>query len=152
SWLYFRKPPATLQWTEAIALAITPKSPNAYRPDRFPPAAQTHCQQLAVQLRQHGKLSEDDWWFIDCTRPPGQLRPLLHAAPHLLARLHTGAGSDARLVLQDTTTARTHGYAVRTTIDLNVQRRVEQTTTSYLREIRAQGIRHAAVLVIENAS
>ena len=152
SWLYFHKPPATLQWTEAMALAITPKSPNAYRPDRFPPVAQKHCQRLAAQLRQRGKMSEGDWWFIDCTRPPGQLRALPHTAPHLLARLHTGAGRDSRLVLQDTTSARAHGYAVRTTLDLDVQRRVEPTVTSYLREIRAQGIHHAAALVIENAS
>lgn len=41
AWLYFHKPPATLQWTEAMALAIAPKSPQAYRPDRFPPAAQS---------------------------------------------------------------------------------------------------------------
>jgi penicillin-binding protein 1C len=152
SWLYFRKPPATLQWTEALALAITPKSPNAYRPDRFPGVAQQHCQHLAEQLRQRGKISEADWWFIDCTRPPGQLRALPRAAPHLLARLHSDAGRNSRLVLQGATTAPAHGYAVRTTIDLDVQRRVEQTVTGYLRDLRGQGIRHAAVLVIENAS
>ena len=118
SWLSFRKPPATLQWTEAIALAITPKSPNAYRPGRFPGAAQQHCRRLAEQLRQRGKIAEADWWFIDCTRPPGQLRALPHAAPHPLARLHSGAGRNSRLVLQDTTTAPAHGYAVRTTIVL----------------------------------
>jgi penicillin-binding protein 1C len=33
-----------------------------------------------------------------------------------------------------------------------VQRRVEQTVTSYMRDIRGQGVHHAAVLVIENAS
>src|SRR5215471_4257266 len=68
SWLYFRKPPATLQWTEAIVLAITPKSPQAYRPDRFPPAAQKHCQRLAARLQRQGTLSEADAWFVDCTR------------------------------------------------------------------------------------
>src|SRR5215831_13016510 len=113
SWLYFHKPPATLQWTEAMALAITPKSPNAYRPDRFPPVAQKHCQRLAAQLRQRGKMSEGDWWFIDCTRPPGQFQPLPHAAPHLLARLHTGAGSEARLVLQPLQRAPTGTRCVR---------------------------------------
>src|SRR5439155_13873186 len=70
AWFYFHKPPAALQWTEALALAITPKSPNAYRPDRFPPAAQKHCQRLADRLLQHQKMSAADHWFIDCAQPP----------------------------------------------------------------------------------
>jgi len=152
SWLYFRKPPASLQWTEAIALAIAPKSPNAYRPDRFPPAAQKHCQALAERLRRRGKMTEPDRWFVDCTRPPGQYQPLPRYARHLLDRLHTAAGSDARLVWQDSTATWHDAQHVRTTIDLDVQLRVEQTVAGYLREVRHQGIHHAAVLVIDNPS
>lgn len=151
SWIYFHKSPATLHWTEAIALAITPKSPNAYRPDRFPLAAQQHCQRLAERLRHHGHISDADWWFVDCSQAPGALHPLPRYASHLLDRLHTGAGRQSSLVRQEATDSR-HQPHVRTTLDLDVQLAVEQTITGYLRELPGHGIQHAAALIIDNAS
>jgi penicillin-binding protein 1C len=152
SWFYFNKPPSKLNWTEAIVLAIAPKSPNEYRPDRFPVAAQKHCQRLAESLIQKGKIAEEDRWFLECTQPPGKLRDLPQFAKHLIDRLQTGSGRNSTLVLQGNSFEDPTWNHIQTTLDRDLQIRVEQTVAGYVRELKGQGIQHAAAIIIDNAS
>ncbi len=150
SWFYFAKPPSQLTWTEAIALAITPKSPNVYRPDQFPLLAQKHCHHLRKRLEETGHLASIDLWFIECQQPPGDLRRLPRHAPHFVDRLHTGSGQQSALVLQETPALVPTWNHIRTTLDLDIQLHLEHLVSGYMKTVRASGIHNAAVMVLEN--
>lgn len=152
SWFYFNKPPSKLNWTEAIALAIAPKSPNAYRPDRFPITAQRHCQKLAEKLIQKNKISEEDAWFLECTKPPGKMQELPKYARHLIDRLHTGSGRESNLIVQGNSFEDPTWNHIYTTLSLSLQLRIERIVSGYLRELKDLGIPHASVIVLDNAS
>jgi len=152
SWFYFGKPPSEVNWTEAIALAIAPKSPNRYRPDRFVAAARRHCERLTDALGRTGQLSEEDRWFVDCTTPPGGPHPLPNHARHLVDRVHTGSDGHSSLIAQADVARQPTWNHVRLSIDLGLQQRVERIVSGYLQELKGVGVRHAAALVIENTS
>ncbi|MBF0276974.1 MAG: penicillin-binding protein 1C [SAR324 cluster bacterium] len=150
SWLYFEKPPSQLSWVEAIALAITPKSPNAYRPDRFPLIAQKHCRHLLKRLSAAGQISEDEHWFIECSEAPGKLSQLPRHARHLINRLATGVESDTNLLVQKSTKSSSEWNHIRTSLDLDLQLGVESLLSGYQRELRSKGIHNASVIVLDN--
>ncbi len=150
SWFYFSKPPSQLSWTESIALAITPKSPNIYRPDRFPLIVQKHCQHLVERLSAADELSQEDLWFIECSKVPGKLVELPRHAKHLIDRLHTGSGKQSSLVLQGHSELSHDWNHILTTLDLDLQISVEATVSGYLQGLRSQSIHNAAAIVIDN--
>lgn len=150
SWLYFGKPPSNLSWMESIALAIAPKNPNDYRPNRFPPRAQQHCLDLTEKLLQDGDLSQEDRWFIECSHAPGGKFPLPNRVPHLIDRLATNSGNNTPLVIQGDVPGHSRWNHIRTTIDFELQYRVKSMLEGYRRALQERSINNISVMVVDN--
>lgn len=133
SWAYLGKSAAQLSHAEAALLAVLPQAPSRLRPDRHPEAAQRARDKLLVRLQQQGTWGaeqvEDARVETVVTR---SLRPPLHAA--LLAqRLHAAHRDEAR---------------IRSSIDIQLQRTLEERVASYFSTLPERT--SAALLVVDN--
>lgn len=152
SWFYFNKPPAKLNWTEAIAMAIAPKSPNRFRLDRFPNEAKAICRRIADDLIKKGKISAIDQIFLDCDQIPGTFQQLPFSAPHLIDRLHTNSGIDSTLILQPDVAGNASYNHIVTTLDKKIQSQVEQLVSTYQSRLQSIQVPHVSAIVIDNDS
>jgi penicillin-binding protein 1C len=152
SWFYFNKPPSKLNWTEAIAMSIAPKSPNRFRLDRFPAEAKAICRRVTEDLIDKGKINGVDRIFIDCDQIPGTLQQLPFSAPHLIDRLHTNSAIDSALVYQPDVAGDANNNHIITTLDKKIQLQVERLVATYLSHLESIRVPHAAAIVIDNES
>ncbi|KLJ02966.1 penicillin-binding protein 1C [Luteimonas sp. FCS-9] len=135
SWAYLGKPAARLSRAEAALLAVLPQAPSRLRPDRAPGAARAARDKVLERMVALGTWTRAD--VDDAKIEPvvaRSLRPPLHAA--LLAqRLRAANPGQARIV---------------STIDVGLQRMLEQRVASYFSQLPERT--SAALLVVDNAS
>ncbi len=133
SWAYLGKPASRLSRAEAALLAVLPQAPSRLRPDRAPDLARVARDTVLermVALDVWSRADVDDA-KIESVVARG-LRPPLHAG--LLAqRLRDAHPREARIV---------------STIDIGLQRMLEQRVTSYFSNLPPRT--SAALLVIDN--
>ena len=130
---YFGKEPARLTPAEAALLVILPKSPERFRPDRFPRRARAQRDAVLERMVAAGVLTETQANEARQEPVPATRRPLPFHAPHLARRLRdTKAGP------------------VRTTIDVDLQRSVEALAANWRHRIPARA--SLAILVRRNAT
>ena len=134
SWAYLGKSPQHLTHSEAALLAVLPQAPSRLRPDRHPARAQVARDKV---LR---RLAEYDVWprtaVDDALQEPLLLAPRLEPslAPLLARRLN-----------------RPHSPAlIRTTLDANLQRRLEDLLLGW--RARLPDHTSAAIVVVETDS
>ncbi|PPU12923.1 penicillin-binding protein 1C [Xanthomonas arboricola] len=135
SWAYLGKPAKALSQAEAALLAVLPQSPSRLRPDRHPEAAQRARDKVLDRMVELGVWSRAQ---VDDARiepvVTRSLKPPLHAA--LLAqRLHSAQPRAARIV---------------TTLDVELQRTLEERVTTYFSQLPERT--SAALLVVDNAT
>ncbi len=136
SLIYFGKPAADLSLPEALALAVIPQNPSA----RYPLAArgdalfEARTRLFAIWLDAH---------------PEAQT-----AAPLLRLPLHFGTPAQleraARHFARDVALRHPRGGEIMTTLDSPLQRRVETLVDHYLSQRAPDGLRNAAVLVLDH--
>lgn len=134
AWRFFGVPPENMSWAEAATLAVLPNAPSLIYPGKN--------QQLLVAKRNHLLDKMQQQGIIDretCSRAkdepvPGPPHPLPDIAPHLLARSAT-EGMD--------------GQRLHSTIDIGLQKRVNQTVARYFELYHGNNINNAAVLVLD---
>ena len=133
SWRYFGREPDELSWGEAATLAILPNSPSAMHPGRRRTELLEKRNRLLAKLRDRGKITSEEY-ELACQEPiPDAPQALPSHAPHLVEHY-----------------AKTrHGETVGTTIDLDLQSRVNQLTDSWSGELALQGINDLAAVVID---
>ena len=145
--VYFRKPPAQLTLPEALTLAVLPQAPSRrgrLRRDARAGASYPGAGLEAARTRLHARWR--DTYSADPAQDALMRIPLrLHAArelpfraPHLVER-----------VLSDRDYGADSGPELRTTLDLRLQRLVEERVRSHLRRAGERGIRNAAVLLVD---
>lgn len=147
SWFFFHRPPSKLTWEQAIVLAITPKSPNAYRPDIYSQKARTLSNFLKDRLVAKNEIGPAEAPIIDFSQIPVKMRPLPDLAPHFVNRVHHNLGNRGPLLNILENPGQNH---VRTSLDYNMQWKIENILGRYVRRFDSSAIRHAAVLVMEN--
>ena len=143
SQVYFRKRPAQLTLPEALTLAVLPQAPSRrgrLREDARAGASYPGTGLDAARVRlyarwrsERGATPADDALM----RLPLRLHPareLPFQAPHLAERVLADGGAGPRL---------------RTTLELRLQRLVEERVRSHLRRAGERGIRNAAVLLVD---
>ena len=135
SLLYYQTPPERLNIARLFDLILIPRNPNGLQPDRNPDRL------LAERLRQsshwvaRGYLSREDSLILLST-PAGVTRSSPpNLAPHYCLRLRE------RFIT---------GGDVRGSIDLSVQQTVEKLLSSHMHSWSLNGVKNAAVLVVEN--
>lgn len=138
AWGYFRKSARDLSLGEAAALAALPRSPNLYDPYKRRENLLARRDRILDRMQRFGWIGEAERRRAQAERL--QIHPPLRRfeAPHFVEAIL----ADRRDLSGD----------VRTTLDLDLQRRVETVVERVVAELRDRGGRDAAVVVLDNAS
>ncbi|HVQ33569.1 MAG TPA: penicillin-binding protein 1C [Lysobacter sp.] len=135
SWAYLGKPASQLSHAEAALLTVLPQSPSRLRPDRAPERARVARDKVLARMASQRIWSADD--VREARIEPvvaRALEPPRHAA--LLAQRLRDAAPDAA--------------RIRSTIDGDLQRALEDRVAAYFSDLPART--SAALLVVDNAT
>lgn len=136
--VYLGKPAAHLSPAEAALLAAIPRSPSRHNPWRGVEALHTRRDLILGRMHRLGWLDAPSYSAARAEPVVLARAPLRFAAPHFLARV---AAETAPL---EATAAR-----VVTTLDAELQGRVERIVARHLAELGASGVRSMAVVVAD---
>ncbi len=135
SWAYLGKPASRLSHAEAALLVVLPQSPSRLRPDREPERARIARDKVLARMVSQGLWSMEDVREARVERVVARaLEPPRHA--QLLAqRLRDAAPGASR---------------IRSTIDSDLQRMLEERVAAYFSDLPPRT--SAALLVVDNAT
>lgn len=135
SWAYLGKPASRLSHAEAALLAVLPQAPSRLRPDRHPEAARAARDKVLARMAAQGVWTAA---VMRDARVESVVARALQApryAPLLAQRLRSASPRQARIA---------------STIDLDLQRVVEDRIAAYFSTLPART--SAALLVVDNAT
>jgi penicillin-binding protein 1C len=135
SWAYLGKPAASLSNAEAALLAVLPQSPSRLRPDRHPEAARAARDKVLERMAELGVWTRAE---VDDAR----IEPVV--ARSLQQPLH------AALLAQHLRSTYPKAARIATTIDIELQRTLEERVTAYFSQLPERT--SAALLVVDNAT
>ena len=131
SWRYFGRPPEELSWGEAATLAVLPNAPAEIHPGKNRDKLLAKRNRLLHTLCERGHLDSLDL-ALACDEPlPLKPVALPQEARHLTE--HYWMTSP--------------GKRIRTTVDINLQRRVQAIADQWSGELASTGIGDLAVIV-----
>lgn len=133
SWRYFGRPPEELSWGETATLAVLPNSPADIHPGRNRDKLLEKRNRLLDNLHKRGKLDS-----LDLELAKDEPLPL---EPVALPR-------DARH-LTEYYVRHSPGERVRTTLDIHLQRQVEEITDLWNDEFAVTGVNDLAAVVLD---
>lgn len=138
SWRYYGKSAKLLSWSEAATLAVLPNAPALIHPGRNRDILEAKRNRLLDKLLERGDIDSTTCQLAKTEPIPDQPLPLPQLAPHLLDRAFAnyrfGNGQKTRL---------------QTTINKNLQQRVNQIALRYHQSLSGNGIHNIAALVID---
>ncbi|MDH0897064.1 MULTISPECIES: peptidoglycan glycosyltransferase PbpC [unclassified Pseudomonas] len=134
SWAYLGKPPSQLTRAEAALLAVLPQAPSRLRPDRHPERAQVARDKVLRRLAEFGEWPRTT--VDEALQEPVLLAPRREPdlAPLLARRLNVPGSPPL----------------IRTTLDANLQRRLEDLLLGW--RARLPERTSAAILVVDSES
>jgi len=133
SWRYFGREPEALSWAEAATLAILPNAPSMVHLSRSRETLQQKRNRLLSRLYKKGVIDATDYELALEEPLPGEPLPLPATAFHLVEFFHAQQGGK-RLV---------------STLDKEMQLRVEEVVERWNREFLRSNVRNLAALVID---
>ncbi len=135
--IYLGKPLRHLSPAEAALLAVIPRAPSQLNPWVAGDRLLAHRNVVLARMRQHGWLAESSYQAAVVEPLVLAERPLEWQAPHFVARALAEASpaSNARRLV--------------TTLDGELQRRVEVIVERALAQLAEHGVRHLAVAVLD---
>ena len=132
--MYFQKEAKNLSWSECALLAILPNSPGAMHVEKNREKLIDKRNKLLDKLYEKGKLTMEQVELAKREPLPEVKHPFEKVAPHLARRL---SRSNSEKV-------------IKTTIDYDLQKKMQEVLRSYVDFTRSEGITNAAMLVVEN--
>jgi penicillin-binding protein 1C len=135
---YFGVPASDLDWSQAAMLAALPNDPVALDPYAHRTALERRQRAILAYLRVRGAIGADD------------LRQALAERVAILPR-HEGIGDAPQLLFRLAATAGGAEH-VRTTIDRDLQRYVENAAQEVVAALADRSVRDAAAIVVDNAT
>ena len=135
SYMYFRKSPKELTWSEAALLAVLPNSPGLMNVEKNREKLIEKRNFLLKKLYEENFIDERQY-RISLKEPVPDKRysfPVL--APHLVRRL-VNENKDKKII--------------KSTIDSEIQKKTEKAVKDYSEFLKLSGINNAAVLIINN--
>jgi penicillin-binding protein 1C len=138
---YFGKPPSDLSAAEAAFLAALPRAPGRLNPRTDFAAARERQQWVLRRMAANGALDPDA--LARAKAEPLELHPAgrAFAAPHFVD-----------LLLQRRGIIAPEGGAIRTTLDLGLNRFVERCLAENLAQLADKNVRGGAAVVLDNAT
>jgi penicillin-binding protein 1C len=131
-WRYFGHNRFELTWAEAALLAVLPNTPTLIRPGKNNRLLLQKRNRLLKQLYRNGEMDSTEYRLALLEQIPHQPRPLPDEAPHLLEYLkkhHPGA-------------------VIYSTLDGNLQRRINRIVAESRKKLSENEIYNLAVLVL----
>lgn len=133
TWRYFNHSSNELSWAEAATLAVLPNAPSFIHPDKNQQQLKIKRDNLLKQLYNKKKISKEDYELALSENLPLQTYQLPQTASHLV----------------DYFNKQKNGQQIKTTIDLNLQEQIEQTTLQWSATLSEQKINNMAILVVD---
>lgn len=135
-WRYLGDNGTELSWAEAATLAVLQNAPSSVHLAKHRDLLLTKRNRLLARLRNKGEMSEDDYALAIGEPLIGHPHPMPQYAPHLVGWYsRTGRGKQTG-----------------TAVDLPLQRRVEELTARWSRNLRLSGIRDLAAVIVDVGS
>jgi penicillin-binding protein 1C len=138
--VYFDKPAGKLSAGEAALLAVLPRGPSYYNPFRARARVLGRRSHILALMEQRGYLS-------------AEARALAERVPIDLDRTrpHFRAPHFVELVKQRLPPSFRRGATIRTTLDWDLQRRLEVALGTHLANLSGRNVTQAALIVLRNA-
>lgn len=133
-WRYFGRPASQLSWGEASLLAVLPNAPGMIHPGRNRESLRVKRNGLLDRLRDAKVIDDETAVLAKHEHIPEAPQPLPRLARHLLVR----AEQDAH-----------RGTVVHSTIDRDLQQRVETIVADHHGRLRAAQIHNLSALVLD---
>jgi len=133
AWRYFGRSAENLSWAEAATLAVLPNSPALIHPGRNRAALENKRNRLLQALSRQGIIDEMSCELAMEETLPMQPLPLPNEALHLVNRM----------------AASNPGEVVTTTLEGNLQAKINETVARHSQSLQGNGIYNDAVLVLE---
>jgi len=137
AWRYFGRAPDRLSWAEAATLAVLPNAPSLIHPGRRRERLRRRRDALLVRLHQQERIDALTLRSAMAENLPSAARPMPRFTPHLLDRARK---------------EHPEGGMLRTSLDLDLQKRILRLAEAHHRILSEQGIDHLAALVAETRS
>lgn len=134
--LYFGKSPDELTTGEAALLAALPNSPERLRPDRYPDRALAARNKVLARALQFGAITEEQYRSAIAEKIPTSRRVLPFEAPHLTRQVYRRVFSGQTSIV--------------TTIDLDLQHRLQRLLRQHVEAQGRRGVANGAVVVLDN--
>ena len=130
AWRYFGRPPGELSWAESATLAVLPNAPASIHPGKAREQLLAKRNRLLERLHQRG--------YLDASTLESALAEPLPDAPYPLPNL-------ARHYVEQ----QPRGVETHTTIDISLQRQVEDATTRWSDELAMTGTADLAAVILD---
>ena len=150
SWRYFGKPPEELSWGEAAVLAVLPNSPAMIHPGRNRDLLKIKRDRLLRKIMDNGYMDMSSF-VLACEEPlPEKPLPLPQHAAHLSGYRGEHSLGYSKVAFFESGKKNILGTGVvRTTIDIDFQRRVENILSRWYDDFSKKGINDLAAVVID---
>ena len=137
---YFGKPASALGLAEGALLAILPRAPRTYDPQRHLPAALGRRAHVLDLLVKRGLVTREEQQRAEATALSFTFSaPDPGLAPHFCDWVLAGLSPSQRA----------QGGPLRTTLDLDLQRDLERAVRAHVDERRELGLREAGAVMLE---
>ncbi|QZT36373.1 penicillin-binding protein 1C [Halosquirtibacter xylanolyticus] len=132
SWRYFGCASTKLTWAESATLAVLPNAPAVIYPGRNNKLLKQKRDRLLKKLYAKGKMDKQSYELSLLERIPSSIRPFPKKFMHAL----------------QWTKRISPGNATHTSLDINLQNRIQSIVSNYSVKYRANGIYNIGVLVM----
>jgi penicillin-binding protein 1C len=133
-WRYFGRDPSQLSWGEAALLAVLPNAPSLLHPGKNRDLLREKRNRLLIKLRDAGKIDAFTCSLAMDEVIPEEPKPLPRLARHLLDRAVKEGNGGKKIV---------------TTLQLDLQVRVEQILGDHHQRLKGNHVFNGAALVAE---
>jgi penicillin-binding protein 1C len=133
-WRYFGREPKELSWAEAAMLAVLPNSPALIHPGKNRDLLIKKRNRLLLRLKETNAIDSFTYTLAITEPIPDKPIPLPRIASHLLTRV-----SQEGLAQQK----------VRSTVELELQQRVEQILNDHHQRLKGNEVHNACALVLD---
>ena len=132
--MYFQKDPKNLSWAECALIAVLPNSPSAMNVEKNRERLTLKRNNLLDKLYEKGNITEAQLELSKREPLPSERYSFKKVAPHLARRLQN----------------KETDKVIKTTIDYDLQNKMQEVVRSYANFTRSEGITNAAMIVVEN--
>ena len=131
AWRYLGREANDLSWAEAATFAVLPNAPSSINLGQNRQRLLEKRNRLLLRLKEKGYL--DEYTYDSAIEEPliGEVHPLPNYCPHLVEFYHKTS----------------RGKQVKTSIDINLQRRAEESLKHWREELSESGINDLAAII-----